>query len=97
MTIANDLKVNFKSDFMLACVGKLFRSRWDNSNPLPIVHLGSSSVALHYNDKVVAILRNPEIYYQRKEERCSRQFGTNNADHPYIRVRQNLIFLFFFF
>lgn len=48
---------------------------------------GSSSVALHYNEQVVAILRDPEFYYQRKEERCSRQFGTNNANHPYIKVR----------
>lgn len=45
-----------------------------------------SAIALFYNDEPVAILRKPEIYYQRKEERCSRQFGTNNPDHPYIKM-----------
>lgn len=34
----------------------------------------------------MAILRKPEFYYQRKEERCSRQFGTNNPQHPYIKM-----------
>lgn len=43
-------------------------------------------MALYYNETAVAILRNPEFYYQRKEERCSRQFGTNNVNHPYIKV-----------
>lgn len=46
----------------------------------------SSALALTYEGKPVAILRNPEFYYQRKEERCSRQFGTFNPDHPYIRL-----------
>ena len=45
-----------------------------------------SALTLTYDDKPVAILRNPEFYYHRKEERCSRQFGTNNSDHPYIRI-----------
>lgn len=47
---------------------------------------GTSAFTLCHNNKPVAILRKPEFYYQRKEERCSRQFGTNNADHPYIKV-----------
>lgn len=45
-----------------------------------------SALTLTYDDKPVALLRNPEFYYQRKEERCSRQFGTNNIDHPYVRL-----------
>lgn len=45
-----------------------------------------SAFTLTYDDKPIAILRNPEFYYHRKEERCSRQFGTNNPDHPYIRL-----------
>lgn len=45
-----------------------------------------SAFTLVYEDKPVAILRNPEFYYHRKEERCSRQFGTSNPDHPYIRL-----------
>lgn len=46
----------------------------------------ASAIALHYNGKPVAILRKPEFYFQRKEERCSRQFGTNNPKHPYIKM-----------
>lgn len=45
-----------------------------------------SAMTLTYENKPVAILRNPEFYYQRKEERCSRQFGTNNPNHPYVRL-----------
>lgn len=44
------------------------------------------AITLTHNGQPVAILRKPEIYFQRKEERCSRQFGTNVADHPYIRM-----------
>lgn len=45
-----------------------------------------SAFTLTYDNKPMAILRNPEFYYHRKEERCSRQFGTNNPEHPYIRL-----------
>lgn len=45
-----------------------------------------SAISLYYDGKPVAILRKPEIYYQRKEERCSRQFGTNDQRHPYIKM-----------
>lgn len=51
-----------------------------------ICNLGVSAITLKYDTKPVAILRTPEFYYQRKEERCSRQFGTNNINHPYIKV-----------
>jgi 3'-phosphoadenosine 5'-phosphosulfate synthase len=47
---------------------------------------GASSIALASNGKTVAILRKPEFFYQRKEERCSRQFGTSNPEHPYIKL-----------
>jgi 3'-phosphoadenosine 5'-phosphosulfate synthase len=45
-----------------------------------------SAFTLTYDKKPVAILRNPEFYFQRKEERVSRQFGTSNIDHPYIAL-----------
>ena len=45
-----------------------------------------SALALVYEGRRVAVLRNPEFYSHRKEERCSRQFGTANKDHPYIKV-----------
>lgn len=47
---------------------------------------GSEAIALKYNGKVVAILRDPEFYPHRKEERCARQFGTNHKGHPYIKM-----------
>jgi len=47
---------------------------------------GYSSIALYYNNEPVAIMRQPEFYFHRKEERCSRQFGTAHPNHPYIRM-----------
>uniref|UniRef100_G3PZS5 3'-phosphoadenosine 5'-phosphosulfate synthase 1 n=1 Tax=Gasterosteus aculeatus aculeatus TaxID=481459 RepID=G3PZS5_GASAC len=47
---------------------------------------GVTAVALVYNGKRVAILRNPEFYEHRKEERCARQWGTTCKDHPYIKM-----------
>ncbi|CAG9825208.1 unnamed protein product [Phaedon cochleariae] len=46
----------------------------------------SSSVSLYYNGELYAVLRDPEIYLHRKEERISRQFGTTEKDHPYIKM-----------
>jgi len=43
-------------------------------------------IALFYNEKFVAILKDPEIYGHRKEERCARMFGTTNAEHPHIKM-----------
>lgn len=48
---------------------------------------GCTAVALVYSGRRVAILRNPEFYEHRKEERCARQWGTTCKDHPYIKVR----------
>eukprot|EP00794_Sanderia_malayensis_P016925 gene16925-18632_t len=45
-----------------------------------------NSFALEYNGKLVAIMRDPEFYQHRKEERCCRQFGTNDHKHPYIKM-----------
>jgi len=47
---------------------------------------GVSALTLKYNGEPVAILRNPEFFAHRKEERCARQFGTVNQGHPYIKV-----------
>jgi 3'-phosphoadenosine 5'-phosphosulfate synthase len=47
---------------------------------------GCAAFALCYEDKRIAILRNPEFYEHRKEERCCRQFGTSNQGHPYVKV-----------
>ena len=44
-----------------------------------------TSVALFYNQSLIAVLEDLEIYAHRKEERVCRQFGTNHPDHPYIQ------------
>ncbi|EZA51065.1 Bifunctional 3'-phosphoadenosine 5'-phosphosulfate synthase [Ooceraea biroi] len=50
---------------------------------------GSCAISLKYQDEILAILRKPEFYFHRKEERCSWQFGTNNLEHPYVRLIHN--------
>lgn len=45
-----------------------------------------AAVALRYEGKIYAILRYPEFYEHRKEERCCRQFGTSNIGHPYVKL-----------
>ncbi|XP_064175905.1 bifunctional 3'-phosphoadenosine 5'-phosphosulfate synthase 2b [Anguilla rostrata] len=47
---------------------------------------GCAAFALEYQGHRVAILRNPEFYEHRKEERCSRQWGTCCPQHPYIKM-----------
>lgn len=44
------------------------------------------AISLYYNGKLVAILRKPEMYFDGKEERCARIFGTHNPNHPYIKM-----------
>ena len=44
-----------------------------------------TSVALYYNETIIAVLEDLEIYAHRKEERVCRQFATNHPNHPYIR------------
>ncbi|CAF1112497.1 unnamed protein product [Adineta steineri] len=46
----------------------------------------SSTIALCYNEKLVALLKKPEFYEHRKEERCARIFGTTNPEHPHIKM-----------
>ncbi|XP_063852676.1 bifunctional 3'-phosphoadenosine 5'-phosphosulfate synthase-like isoform X3 [Scylla paramamosain] len=47
---------------------------------------GCSAFTLRYAGRPVAIMRKPEFYEHRKEERCARQFGTTCPDHPYIKM-----------
>lgn len=54
-----------------------------------------SSICLRYNNKPIAIMRDPEFYEHRKEERCSRQFGTSNTGHPYVKVNKLQCTLFY--
>jgi 3'-phosphoadenosine 5'-phosphosulfate synthase len=47
----------------------------------------STTIALCYQEKLVALLKKPEFYEHRKEERCARVFGTTDREHPHIKVR----------
>lgn len=47
---------------------------------------GCAAISLEFQGSRVAILRNPEFYEHRKEERCARQWGTTCPQHPYIKV-----------
>ncbi|KAM4636245.1 bifunctional 3'-phosphoadenosine 5'-phosphosulfate synthase 2 isoform 2-T2 [Discoglossus pictus] len=46
----------------------------------------SSAFALSYKGKKVAIIRNPEFFEHRKEERCARVWGTTCAQHPHVKM-----------
>ena len=46
----------------------------------------AGDVALVYRGAIVAVLRAPEYYPHRKEERVCHTFGTTNAEHPSIKV-----------
>ncbi|KAG8552401.1 hypothetical protein GDO81_004516 [Engystomops pustulosus] len=46
----------------------------------------SDALALSYEGKRVAILRNPEFYEHRKEERCARVWGTTCPQHPHVKM-----------
>ncbi|TGZ34266.1 hypothetical protein CRM22_011409 [Opisthorchis felineus] len=41
---------------------------------------------LTYQGRTLAVLRDPEFYRHRKEERCCRTFGTFHPDHPSIKA-----------
>lgn len=47
---------------------------------------GVSALSLSHEGRIVAVLRKPEFYFQRKEERCCRQFGTAHPNHPYVKM-----------
>lgn len=47
---------------------------------------GSAAFVLEFNGQKVAIMRNPEFYEHRKEERCARQWGTTCPKHPHIKM-----------
>jgi 3'-phosphoadenosine 5'-phosphosulfate synthase len=46
----------------------------------------SQKICLNYKGKPVALLKNPEFYEHRKEERVARQFGTTSPKHPHIKL-----------
>lgn len=73
--LKDDKEVNQSVPIVLA-ISTRDKSRLENSLALTLRH----------KHKALAILRRPEFYFHRKEERCSWQFGTNNLGHPYVRM-----------
>ncbi|NXA42388.1 PAPS2 synthase, partial [Eudromia elegans] len=47
---------------------------------------GCSEFALSYKGRKVAILKSPEFFEHRKEERCARVWGTTCAKHPHVKM-----------
>ncbi|XP_059052369.1 bifunctional 3'-phosphoadenosine 5'-phosphosulfate synthase [Achroia grisella] len=47
---------------------------------------GATAITLRHAGRSVAILRSPEFYPHRKQERCCRQFGIYHTGHPYIKM-----------
>lgn len=47
---------------------------------------GCEALALSYAGRRVAVLKNPEYFEHRKEERCARIWGTTCAKHPHVKV-----------
>jgi len=50
---------------------------------------GQSAIALTYEGKTYAILRSPEVYAHRKEERCARTWGIYSTEHPHMKAHIN--------
>ncbi|XP_072786959.1 bifunctional 3'-phosphoadenosine 5'-phosphosulfate synthase 2 isoform X1 [Taeniopygia guttata] len=47
---------------------------------------GSEALALSFQGRRVAVLRDPEFFAHRKEERCARVWGTTCPRHPHIQM-----------
>lgn len=54
-----------------------------------IVREKHNAIRLEYNDELVAVLRDIEIYPHRKTERCARIFGCLFEEHPSIKHIMN--------
>lgn len=48
-------------------------------------HSISPEIALVYNNDVIAVVKDGEIFEHRKEERIARQFGIVDPRHPTIK------------
>ena len=47
---------------------------------------GCEAFTIVYEGRDLAILRNPEFYAHRKEERCARTWGIYTKNHPHIKM-----------
>lgn len=95
---ATPLRGFMREDQYLQCQHfKIVEQNGDSINQsIPIVlpvntnqkerYLNASALALRHQGRAVAILRSPEFFAHRKEERCCREFGTNDPGHPYVKM-----------
>ncbi|XP_076757981.1 bifunctional 3'-phosphoadenosine 5'-phosphosulfate synthase 2 [Xylocopa sonorina] len=49
-------------------------------------YINALGLTLKHKGRAIAILRRPEFFTHRKEERCCREFGTNDLGHPYVKM-----------
>nr|XP_013803633.1 PREDICTED: bifunctional 3'-phosphoadenosine 5'-phosphosulfate synthase 2 [Apteryx mantelli mantelli] len=47
---------------------------------------GCNAFTLTYKGRKIAILKNPEYFEHRKEERCARIWGTTCVKHPHVKM-----------
>jgi len=95
---AYPLRGFMREDDMLTCMhfNTITRSGQRHNQSIPIVLPvddatkarieGKDAIALTYNGKTWAILRKPEVYSHRKEERCARTWGAYTTEHPHIKA-----------
>ena len=50
---------------------------------------GKDAICLTYKGERLAILRKPEVYAHRKEERCARTWGVYTTEHPHMKEHIN--------
>lgn len=87
-----------REDELLQCLhfNCLFKNKETFNQSIPITlavstevkeaHKDAAAIALTYEGKTYAILRNPEFYTHRKEERCARTWGSYTVNHPHIKM-----------
>ena len=75
-TINDEVTVSNQSISIVLSVTSKTKERVGNSKAFTLRYLG----------KPIAILRAPEYFEHRKEERCARQFATTHKNHPYIKT-----------
>ncbi|XP_028394128.1 bifunctional 3'-phosphoadenosine 5'-phosphosulfate synthase 1-like isoform X2 [Dendronephthya gigantea] len=95
---ATPLKGFMREDEYLQCLhfGVLLKGDEVSNQTVPIVLPvttedkerleGSPALSLTYNGESIAILRDPEFYKHRKDERACRQWGVFTKKHPYIKM-----------
>jgi len=94
---ATPLKGFMREDEFLQCLH--FNCVFDNgthNQSIPIVLpmstedkerlSGAEAITLTYNGVNLGIMRNPEFYAHRKEERCARTWGVYTVNHPHIKM-----------